>query len=102
MEVKCPDCKTNKFVVKYGVRHNKSGDKQKYRCNKCWSWFIPKDAFFKRKYPRELIAEACSCYKRGMSFQEAADHLNEYKGTKIVPATIFYWVKDYSKILKKT
>ena len=101
MNIQCPDCKKEKFVVKAGTRHNKFGNKQKYRCNKCWRWFVPIDAFWHRKYPKEIIAEACSCYKRGMSFKETAEHLNEYKGTKIVPSSIFYWVTHYSKILKK-
>ena len=101
MGIKCPDCKNEKFVVKYGIRHNRFGDKQKYRCNKCRKWFVLHDAFFKRKYSKEIIAEACSCYKRGMGFKETAEHLNEYKGTKIVQATVFYWVRDYGQILKK-
>jgi len=101
MEIKCPDCKNNKFVVRCGTRHNKYGSKQKYRCNKCWRWFVQNDAFWKRKYTKEFITESISCYKRGMSFQEVANHMNEYKGTKIVPATVFFWVRDFSKILKK-
>lgn len=101
MSVKCSDCKTDKFVVKAGKRNNKYGSKQKYRCNKCWKWFVIKDAFWHRKYPKEIIAEGCSCYKRGMGFKETAEHLNEYKGTKIVGSTVFYWVTHYSKILKK-
>lgn len=101
MMIKCSDCKSEKFVVKVGKRHNKLGDKQKYRCNKCWTWFVQKDAFWHRKYSKEIIAEACSCYKRGMGFKETAEHLNEYKGTKIAPATVFYWTNTYAKILKK-
>ena len=101
MEEKCPKCKSNKKVVCYGVRHNRSGDKQKYRCNVCGCYFIKKDAFFKRKYSKEIIAEACSCYKRGMSFEATANHINEYKGTNIVQSTVFYWVTHYSTILKK-
>lgn len=101
MNIKCPKCHSHDFIVKYGIRKNRSGSKQKYRCNKCRQFFVEMDAFFKRKYSKEIIAEACSCYKRGMSFNEAANHINEYKGTKIVPATIFFWMRDYSKILKK-
>lgn len=101
MKEKCPKCKSNKKVVGYGIRHNRSGDKQKYRCNTCLVYFIKKDAFFKRKYPKEIIAEACSCYKRGMSFKETAEHLNEYNGTRIAQSSVFYWVQDYGKILKK-
>lgn len=97
----CPKCKSSHYVVRAGLRHNKYGDKQKYRCNQCWEWFTKNDAFWHRSYPKEIIAEACSCYKRGMSFKEAADHINEYKGTKIGESTVFYWVTGYSKMLKK-
>jgi len=101
MSVKCSECKSEKFVVKVGMRHNKFGSKQKYRCNKCLIWFVEQNAFWHKMYPKEIIAEACSCYKRGMSFNETAEHLNEYKGTKIVPSSVFNWVNNYSKILKK-
>lgn len=98
---KCPQCNSSRFVVRAGFRKNKFGKKQKYRCNDCWFWFVNKDAFWHRAYPKKIIAEACSCYKRGMSFNDVAEHLNEYKGTSIVPSTIFYWVTHYSTILKK-
>ena len=101
MEVKCPECKTSKFVILSGKRYNKHDSKQRYRCTKCIFWFVPKDSFWKKKYSKEFITEAMSCYKRGMSFQEVANHMNEYKGTKIVQSTVFYWVTNFSKILKK-
>lgn len=99
--VNCPKCNAIKSVVRAGFRKNKFGNKQRYRCNNCWLWFVPKDAFWRKQYPKEIIAEACSCYKRGMSFKDVAEHLNEYKGTEIVGSTVFYWVTEYSTILKK-
>ena len=85
--------------MKYGVGYNRFGDKQKYRCNKCWKWFVLHDFLKKRKYSKEIIAEACSCYKIGMGLKETAEHLNEYKGIRIVSATIFCWVRDYSQLI---
>ena len=50
MEIKCPECKTNKHIILSGKRQNKVEAKQRYRCKRCSSWFVLKDAFFKRKY----------------------------------------------------
>lgn len=52
------------------------------------------------KHNPELIAEACSCYKRGMSFNSVSKHFKEYDKAKICPATAFNWVKKYTKITK--
>lgn len=97
----CPKCKKSKNVVQAGKRYNLSGTKQKYRCNKCWVWFVVDDGFWKMKHKPKIISEACSCFKRGMSFREVARHLGEYRETDITHATVIRWVGKYSKILKK-
>ena len=47
----------------------------------------------------EIITEACSSYKRGMSLKNVKDHLREYRETTISRPTILNWVKKYSKLL---
>ncbi len=49
----------------------------------------------------EIITEACSCYRRGMSFSSVSKHFREYNKAKICPATAYNWVKKYTKITKK-
>ena len=96
----CEFCNSTKNV-RAGFRHNKFGKKQRYKCNKCKSLFVVDDGFKKMKHKPEIIAEACSCYKRGMSLKDAKDHLEEYRDTKISRKTILMWVRKYSRLLKK-
>lgn len=52
------------------------------------------------KHKPEHVAEACSSYKRGMSFSSVSEHFKEYDKAKICPATVYNWVKKYTKITK--
>lgn len=88
-------------VVKRGKRYNKSVTKQTYYCKRCRQKFTPDDGFWKMKNKPEVIAEACSCYRRGMSFNSVSKHFREYNKPGICAATAYNWVKKYSTITKK-
>lgn len=100
MKIACIFCKSSADIVKAGFRYNKSGKKQRYKCNKCKSLFVPNDGFWKMKHKPEIIAEACSCRKRGMPYNEVSKHFEEYDKADICPATAYNWVKKYGKALR--
>jgi len=50
------------------------------------------------KHKPEVIAEACSSYKRGMSFNSVSKHFREYGKARICSATVFNWVKKYREL----
>lgn len=100
MAENCPYCGKYK-TIKRGKRKNRYEKKQTYWCNLCERRFTVKDVFWKKNYPAEIIAEACSCFKRGMSFRDVADHLAEYRKADVSPSTVLYWVRQYSKILRR-
>lgn len=99
--VVCPKCGRSEFVVQVGKRYNLSGVKQKYRCNKCWAWFIEDDGFKRMRHKPEIISEACSCYARGMSFPKVAEHLSDIRGVNVTHVSVLNWARKYSGILKK-
>lgn len=99
--VKCIFCKSSEDVVNAGFRYNKLGKKQRYRCNICKRSFVPNDGFWKMRHKPEIIAEACSCRKRGMNYSEISNHFREYDKADICPATVYNWVKKYGKILRE-
>ncbi len=49
----------------------------------------------------EIIIEACSSYKKGMSLKNVKDHLSEYRETDISRVTILNWVRKYSNLLTR-
>ena len=85
--VTCIFCKSSKDIVRAGFRYNKSGKKQRYKCNNCKERFVPNDGFWKMKHKPEIIAEACSCRKRGMPYNEVSKHFREYDKADICTAT---------------
>jgi len=50
----CIYCQSAK-VVKFGIRHNDSGDIQKFRCNACISYFIVNLGFEKMHSTPQMI-----------------------------------------------
>lgn len=100
MSQKCPYCSSGKRIWCKGWRYNQSGKKQMWWCNYCKRRFTPDDGFWKMKHKPEVIAEACSSYRRGMSFNSVSKHFREYAKAKICSATVFNWVKKYTKITK--
>ena len=93
--ITCVFCKSSEKIVKSGFRNNSSGKKQKYQCNACNRLFVPHNAFWKMKHSPEIIAEALSCKKRGMSYEEVSKHFYEYNKADISAVTIFNWTKNY-------
>src|SRR3989338_7059303 len=99
--IECIFCKTSSNIVKSGFRYNQSGKKQKYLCNGCNRLFVPNDGFWKMKTSPEVIAEAISCKKRGMSYNEVSKHFKEYKKGNFSDVTVINWVKKYGKVLSE-
>jgi len=99
--MKCSFCNSAKRVWRKGLRYNKSGDKQMWWCNSCKRRFTPDDGFWKMKNKPEIITEACSSYKRGMSLKNVKNHLSEYRETDVSRTAILNWVRKYSKLLSK-
>lgn len=100
MKITCIFCKLDECAVRAGFRYNQSGKKQRYLCKKCKRLFVPNDGFWKMKHTPEVIAEAISCRKRGMPYQEVSKHFREYNKADICPATAYNWVQKYGKVLR--
>ena len=100
MKISCIFCKSDQKIVKAGFRNNESGKKQRFICRRCNHTFVPNDGFWKMKHKPEVIAEAISCRKRGMPYQEVSKHFKEYNKADICPATAYNWVQKYGKVLK--
>lgn len=97
-QIRCPYCHGTD-IVKSGIRHNKSGDKQLYKCKACNRRFTPDDGFLKMRYKGEIIAEAISCYRRGMSLRAVSEHLRDWRGVHVSHVSVLNWTNKYGKKL---
>ena len=101
MSKRCPSCGSDKKTWCKGWRYNKSGKKQMWWCNACKKRFTYDDGFWKMKHRPEIVTEACSSYKRGMSLKNVKEHLTDFRETDISRATVLNWVRKYSKLLER-
>lgn len=96
----CHKCKSKKTRY-HATRHNKSGDKKIYKCQKCGSYTTPNDGFWKMKYSGEVISAAIELYYSGISFREISSALMRMFGIKVSDVSILKWIRKYSQQVKQ-
>lgn len=96
--IECTFCKSSQDTVLAGKHYNKKSTTKRYKCKICKKRFFPDNGFWKMKHVPKIIAEALSCKKRGMSYEEVSKHFHEYAKADISGVTIFNWVKKYGNV----
>ena len=97
----CPKCSSPTFV-KRGMRKNKFGAKQRYRCNDCRSTFVEPDGFERMRHDPKVIVRAVHLHNDGMSLFKTQNHLSQHDEVDITRRTISQWTKKFSIFLKST
>lgn len=92
-----PFCEGGGYVARNGLRYNKSGVKQRWKCAKCNRRFTEDNGFWKMKNTPETITEAIDLYEAGHSFGQAKEHLWKHHSIKISENSIKSWVRKYSR-----
>jgi transposase-like protein len=95
----CLKCNSGN-IVKRGKRHNKTGSKQLYLCNKCGLTFVKPDGFERMRHDCKIISRAIHMYNDGLSLFQVQTHLWQHDGIKVTRKTINDWTKKYSVFLK--
>jgi len=97
----CPKCASSDFVVKRGLRYNKSGPVQRYFCKNCGTKFVSQTAFKGMKNKAAAIVSALDLYFRGISLRQLAEHLELTHGVKVSHGTVYNWIKKYVQLVNK-
>ena len=87
-------------LKKFGVRHNQSGNIQRFICGDCHRTFSLNLGFEKMKATPETVTMAMQMYFSGMSFEFTAKAL-KLKGVKISNVGVYKWVKKYVGMMEK-
>jgi transposase-like protein len=85
----CPSCGSTE-VIKKGIRYNKkTGEKQRYLCNKCGRDFVldPHDV-----PDPEIVAYAIRLHSEGVSYRQIKERLKNEKNHSTDHTTIMRWV----------
>ena len=92
----CKFCDSGR-IRKHGVRENKKGMIQRFKCLDCQKRFTTNYGFEKRQLDESTITGAMQMYYSGMSVRGIADHY-EMMGIDVAFKTIYNWVSDYSSM----
>ena len=95
----CPYCNSLK-LIKRGVRHDKTSEKQRFSCKDCKKRFVLEPIKY-IKGNEKFVCLAMDCYFKGLSYRDIADQFSQFYGLKIHHETIRRWILKFSKIMEK-
>ena len=96
--MKCPHCGSSR-TIKAGKLKRKYQTRQGYRCKDCKRFFVERDGFEGKHYPKEVILQVLHLFVQGLSLANIRDFMWQHHGYKPADSTILDWVKHYSKLL---
>ncbi len=94
----CQFCHSSN-IKKFGIRHNKSGNIQRFICNDCHRTFSINLGFSKMKSSPEAITNALQLYFTGESLRNVQKFL-KLQGVNVSHKTIYLWIVKYTKLMK--
>jgi len=95
----CIYCKSDQ-LIKWGVRHNKYGNIQKFSCKACGRFFTINLGFERMKHDPQGITAAMQLYFSGESLRNTAKSL-KLIGVVVTHQTIYNWIQKYTALMDK-
>ena len=89
----CPECQSPN-INKQGIRKNKSGNKQKYKCLNCGAYFIL-DLTKHLKGNARMVCLVLDMYYKGNSLRDIQDTLYKNFGLKLHHETVRRWINRF-------
>ena len=95
----CLYCKSSD-LIKWGLRHNKYGDIQKFSCKTCGRFFTVNIGFERMKHNPQGITTAMQLYFSGESLRNVAKSL-KLLGVQVSHQTVYNWIEKYTALMGK-
>ena len=96
---RCVRCASEK-IVKHGIRHNKSGDIQRFSCKNCHKRFTVNLGFEKMRATPQAITSAMQLYFTGESLRSVQKFIR-LQGVEVSHQTVYNWIQKYTNLMKK-
>lgn len=93
----CLFCKSDN-LIRFGVRHNKSGDIQRLACQDCHKTFSVNIGFEGMRSNPKAITSAMQLYFTGESLRGVQKFLR-LQGVNVSHVTIYAWIKKYTNLM---
>jgi putative transposase len=94
----CVACGSER-LMRWGVRHNKAGDIQKFQCRQCGRFFTVNLGFEKMHNPK-AVTVALQLYFSGESLRKTRESL-KLMGVEICPQTVLNWISKYVGLMER-
>ncbi len=94
----CPSCKSEN-VVRHGIRHNQSGDLQRFSCRGCATRFTVNLGFEGMKASPQAITQAMQLYFTGESLRNVQKFLR-LQGENISHVSVYGWIRKYIGLMQ--
>jgi len=95
---RCTFCQSPN-IKKFGVRHNKAGDIQRFLCADCNKTFSVNIGFERMKHNPQAITSAMQLYFSGESLRNTMQSL-KLLGVEVSYRTILNWIRKYVKLMQ--
>lgn len=95
----CLYCKSER-IKRDGLRRNKYGNLQKFRCLQCRRYFTVNFGFERMKHNPQGITAAMQLYFSGESLRNVAKSL-KLLGVQVSHMTIYRWIAKYTELMQK-
>ncbi|TLX67358.1 MAG: DDE-type integrase/transposase/recombinase [Thaumarchaeota archaeon] len=95
----CVECKSVS-IIKCGIRHNKSGNIQRYRCKECNHKFIVNIGFERSRANPKAVTVALDLYFKGVSLRKVCDHLKQFHNISVTHVSIINWISKFVDTVK--
>jgi len=86
-------------VIKIGIRHNKSGNIQRFKCKKCAHKWSDNLGFANNKVNSKIITVAIDLYFKGVSLRKVKEHLKLFYGIDVSPSSVLYWIRKFGEVV---
>ena len=87
-------------IKKFGVRHNKSSDIQRFLCADCGKTFSVNIGFERMKHNPQAITSAMQLYFSGESLRNTQKSLR-LLGVDVSHKTVYMWIKKYVRLMEQ-
>ena len=95
----CIFCRSSN-LIKWGVRHNKYGDIQRFACKTCGKSFTVNLGFERMKHNPQGVTAAMQLYFSGESLRNTARSL-QMIGVQVSYKTVYLWIKKYTELMER-
>lgn len=86
-------------IIKDGIRKNKSGIIQRFKCKSCGKEWSDNLGFANNKVNSKIITMAIDLYFKGVSLRKIKEHIVMFYGVKVSHVAILGWIRKFGEVV---